>query len=154
MDRLYPLPVAVPLSQSPDKHDFFAGNCSPNRTSAPAENIEAEVQSSIKANVLGRRTDHGGTDESTASLLARAIETSSRQRASECDGGHDDDDDVDSVVLGSRGSTSSPTPREEEGGEKTRSQQGGGRGKDNELYFDPVLNCYYDRTADKYYELR
>ncbi|CAB1103639.1 unnamed protein product [Ectocarpus sp. CCAP 1310/34] len=31
--------------------------------------------------------------------------------------------------------------------------KGGGREKDNELYFDPVLNCYYDRTADKYYEL-
>lgn len=24
----------------------------------------------------------------------------------------------------------------------------------SELYFDPVLNCYYDRVADKYYGLR
>lgn len=26
-------------------------------------------------------------------------------------------------------------------------------GKDGELFFDPVLNCYYDRAADKYYGL-
>lgn len=25
--------------------------------------------------------------------------------------------------------------------------------KDSELFFDPVLNCYYDRAADKYYGL-
>lgn len=26
-------------------------------------------------------------------------------------------------------------------------------GVNSELYFDPVLNCYYDRVADKYYGL-
>ncbi|CAN0465524.1 unnamed protein product, partial [Ectocarpus sp. 8 AP-2014] len=118
---------SVDLSQSPEKHDFFAGDCSPDRTSVPAENMEAEVHSSMKTNILRRRMDHGGPDESIASSLARSIETSSRQRASEIDGDHDDDDDVDSVVLGSRGSTSSPVPREEQGREQTRSQQGGGR---------------------------
>ncbi|CAM9243736.1 unnamed protein product [Ectocarpus fasciculatus] len=144
---------SVDLSQSPDKHDFFAGNRSPDRASAPAENLEAEVHSSMKTDINRRRKDRGGPDESCiASSLATSIETSSRQRVTERDGDHDDD--VDSVVLGSRGSTSSPAPREEEGGEKTRSRQGGGRGKDDELYFDPVLNCYYDRAADKYYELR
>lgn len=86
------------------------------------------------------------------------------------------DGDTDSVVLRSRASTASAAPGEgtvegepgahagtakrEEGVVKreARDRAGGARhgseGGNGELYFDPVLNCYYDRVADKYYGLR
>lgn len=78
------------------------------------------------------------------------------------------DEAADSVVLGSRGSTTSAPSKEGVDPEaicgRARSQAEGigvaktetrdqkERGND-ELYFDPVLNCYYDRVADKYYGL-
>lgn len=89
-----------------------------------------------------------------------------------------DDGDADSVVLGSRASTASVAPGEgtveeepgtfagstaegREGVVKRRARdRGGGVEHDSDeevnsqLYFDPVLNCYYDRVADKYYGLR
>jgi len=85
------------------------------------------------------------------------------------------EDDTDSVVLGSRDSTASAAPGEEsagegiggggagrpaEGGKREARDRGGGdrhedgEGGSSDLYFDPVLNCYYDREADKYYGLR
>lgn len=91
-----------------------------------------------------------------------------------------DDGETDSVVLGSRDSTASaagtpgggtveeepgvrvgPAAKGEDGVVKRegRGRRGDGvrhdcEGGDSELYFDPVLNCYYDRVADKYYGLR
>lgn len=88
-----------------------------------------------------------------------------------------DDTDADSVVFGSPKGVRDDDPREQsvarvparsrgefgavsetsrgrergnDGGTPPQAQGGG----DNDLYFDPVLNCYYDRVADKYYGLR
>lgn len=84
-----------------------------------------------------------------------------------------DDADADSVIFGSpkkalddgfrepvarvparsRGEVSAVSEAARgRGGERDTSPQAQGGGA-NDLYFDPVLNCYYDRAADKYYGL-
>lgn len=159
------------LSQSPEKRAPFTGNYSPARASAVAENLQAD---SSTTKILGSSSSsgHGRPNGSTASPFESL---DYRQRESIGDASNDDGD-TDSVVLGSRASTASVAPGEgaveeepgaragsaAEGEERVKREtrdRGGGLqhdsdGGSSQLYFDPVLNCYYDRVADKYYGLR
>lgn len=163
--------TAVSLSQSPETRAPFTGNYSLARVSAAAANIHTD--SSTTAKILGSSRGHGRPNGRTASPCGSL---DYRQRASVGDVGNDEGD-TDSVVLGSRDSTASAAPgegtAEEEPGARAgpaaegregavkrevRGRGGGvqheSEGGNSELYFDPVLNCYYDRVADKYYGLR
>lgn len=136
-----------------------------------------EADASNTANDSRRMRDHGRRSDKTASSSGSRRNP---QQGSVCDYGRDEDGDIDSVVLGSRDSTVSAAFRED-GAEGTgghdslpmKGSKGGAQDSakspspegeecapskpkkdDRELYFDPVLDCYYDRVADKYYGLR
>eukprot|EP00752_Nemacystus_decipiens_P008031 g7177.t1 len=163
---------SVELSQSPEKRAYFTGNDSPGArdSSAAAKNPQNDSSTTrVRASSSSSSRYSIGHGPSFGSLDCR-------QRASVgCVG--NDGGDSDSVVLGSRASTASAAPGEgaaeeepngragpaaEGGGEVDKREvrdRGGGverdpEGANSELYFDPVLNCYYDKVADKYYGLR
>lgn len=160
------------LSQSPEKRSQFTIQ-SAARSSAAAVNTDTNCSMTPKA--LRSNCDierpNRGSFSPTGTLNHRQQSNDSRVS--------NGDDATDSVVLGSRDSTTSAASREGVGAEatcgrarspvegmvgvaktETRDQGGGVRHDrvqkergNGELYFDPVLNCYYDRAADKYYEL-
>lgn len=169
-----PLRIPFVLSRSPGVGLVPEQLCQP--TISPIEkHIAADALT--KQQSLRRRRDRG---EPSGKTVCSSGPQKFPRNTSACDHDRNEDGDVDSVVLGSRDSAASPALKddaaegtdehgslpvvqEEEGRqENTKSRRSGAeecapletKGTDSELYFDPVLNCYYDRVADKYYALR
>ena len=157
-----PLLVAF-QSQSPEARAPLSGDRSSAPTMSPFGGPSAKT--------APEAVSGGGGEAGAVSF----VDSPQRQRI----GAHgatcsnrNDDADADSVVFGSPEGARDDGSREPVARVPARSRgevgiaseaargRGGGRdilprarGGDNDLYFDPVLNCYYDRAADKYYGL-
>lgn len=178
----FPSEISLPLwallvlgcSRSPETRALFTGDRSP----APMRTAGTGGDGPVKTNALVNRHSTGGSNPVTLIFSPRHARTSLYDSS---DGGGDVDSVVfgsagggygegspGSVVPPSAGSgrntarnTKAPTQGQQGADETAIRQGGGGRdtslragGDDDELYFDPVLNCYYDRAANKYYGLR
>ena len=172
-----PLPLfAVLRSPSPPPLGAFQSQTPEARAPSSGDRSLASIvtPSGAPSGKIAPQPVSGGGGETGAVSF---VDSPRRQRigahGATC-GDRDDDADADSVVFGSpngaRDDDGSRNPiarvparsRGEAGAVlEAASGRGGGRdtpsrvrgGGDNDLYFDPVLNCYYDRAADKYYGL-
>lgn len=119
---------------------------------------------------------HNINDCARVGIFNSSVSSPPRRRVSAYDNDSGNlDGDIDSVVFGSTGGhgegfrdsgaslTGAGRGVEKETGKTFRESVGDGEGPrgeplqvregDEELYFDPILNCYYDRATDKYYGL-
>ncbi|CAM9375207.1 unnamed protein product [Laminaria digitata] len=163
---------SVDLSHSPE---VGGAPLSGDRSSAPAT---APFGDDPSAKTAPQAVSAGGGGEIGAVSFVeppRHYQRIGAHGATTCKNRNDDDTDVDSVVFGSPeggaredGSrepvarVSAQSRREVGAASEVGRGRDGGRGTPtppqaqggrNDLYFDPVLNCYYDRAADKYYGL-